>query len=89
MTAQTPTTSPEAQAKCQAERYVRVTGLTTTAKRKGILPISRATLWRWIKAGSFPQPIRFSGRVVVWKESDITAWLAAQEQASAVEGGKQ
>jgi predicted DNA-binding transcriptional regulator AlpA len=85
MTAQTLTTSPDPE----LVRYVRVTDITTTAKHKGALPISPSTLWRWIKAGSFPQPLRLSSQVVVWKESDITAWLAAREQAGAVEGGEQ
>lgn len=85
MTAQTLTTSPAPE----LVRYVRVTDITTTAKRKGILPISPSTLWRLIKAGSFPKPVRLSSKVVAWRASDITAWLAAREQAGAVEGGEQ
>ncbi len=83
MTAQHEATSPE------IVRYMRAADITTTAKRKGILPISPSALWRWVKAGSFPQPVRLSSKVVAWRASDITAWLAAREQAGAVEGGEQ
>lgn len=45
----------------------------------GILPFSSATLWRKVKTGTFPQPIRLTdGRVTAWKIGDVRAWLAAQ-----------
>lgn len=41
--------------------------------------ISRAHIYRLIKAGSFPEPIPLlSTRVVVWLASEIDAWIAAQ-----------
>jgi prophage regulatory protein len=39
--------------------------------------ISRATIWRWVKAGVFPQPIKITNRVTVWKSSDIQAYIAS------------
>ena len=38
--------------------------------------LSRATRWRKIKAGEFPQPIQLSTRSIGWRESDVNAWLA-------------
>jgi len=40
-----------------------------------ILPFSAATLWRMVKAGTFPKPIKLSPRVTAWRVEDITAWL--------------
>ncbi len=35
---------------------------------------SKSTLWRWIREGIFPQPIKF-GRFNKWYQSDIEQWL--------------
>jgi len=44
--------------------------------------ISKATIWRWVKAGTFPQPTRITSRVTVWKSSDIQAYMATVAQSS-------
>ncbi|MCI4400265.1 MAG: AlpA family phage regulatory protein [Campylobacteraceae bacterium] len=44
--------------------------------------ISRATIWRWVKAGSFPKPMKITNRVVVWKNSDIQAYIASVTQSA-------
>lgn len=36
--------------------------------------LHRATIYRRIADGSFPQPIPLGGRRVAWAESDIDAW---------------
>ena len=32
------------------------------------------TIYRKMKAGTFPQPVRVGRRRVAWRESDIAAW---------------
>jgi prophage regulatory protein len=32
------------------------------------------TIYRKIKAGTFPQPVRVGRRRVAWRESDIASW---------------
>lgn len=44
-----------------------------------ILPFSSATLWRKVKAGDFPRPIKLSERVSAWRVEDIRAWMASRE----------
>lgn len=45
----------------------------------GILPFSGATLWRRVKSGDFPQPIKLNeGNVTAWRVGDVREWLAAQ-----------
>lgn len=39
--------------------------------------LHRATIYRRIADGSFPQPIPLGGRRVAWAESDIDAWKTA------------
>jgi prophage regulatory protein len=36
--------------------------------------ISRASIYRLIKAGKFPAPYSLNTGAVRWKQSDITAW---------------
>ncbi len=43
-----------------------------------IIPISKSTLWRRIRAGTFPRPIKLSARVTVWRVEDIRSWIARQ-----------
>lgn len=42
------------------------------------LPIAKSTVWQWVKIGKFPQPIKLSGNVTVWRNSDIHDWLEQQ-----------
>lgn len=40
--------------------------------------LSHATIYRHLRAGSFPRPIRLTDRLVGWLERDIEAWLASR-----------
>lgn len=43
------------------------------------IPVSRATLYAKIAAGTFPPPVKLSpGRASFWRESDIDEYLAQQ-----------
>jgi prophage regulatory protein len=37
------------------------------------------TIYRRMKVGTFPQPVRLGKRRVAWRESDIAAWQASLE----------
>ena len=61
--------------------YVREAQLVKSPKRPGLpvlLPFSAPTLWRKVKAGTFPQPIKLSERVTAWPVGAIRAWMLAQ-----------
>ncbi len=38
--------------------------------------LSRTTIWRRVRAGTFPAPIELGENSIGWPESEITAWLA-------------
>lgn len=50
--------------------------------RKGqvvtLTTLSGATIWRRVKAGTFPKPLKLSERITVWRAADVQAWIAAQ-----------
>lgn len=38
------------------------------------LDVSRATVWRWAKAGLVPKPVKLSPGCTRWRLADIAAW---------------
>ena len=40
-----------------------------------LVPVSRSTWRRWVKAGIAPQPIKLSAGIVAWQGGDIREWL--------------
>ena len=57
--------------------YVRQAQLIGTETQPAILPFSAATLWRKVKDGTFPAPIKLSERVTAWRVEDVRAWMQA------------
>lgn len=45
------------------------------------LPFSAPTLWRKVKAGTFPKPTKLSERVTAWRVRDVRAWIEEQLHA--------
>lgn len=43
-----------------------------------ILPFSTATLWRKVKNGTFPSPVKLSDRITAWRLEDIREWMSRQ-----------
>jgi predicted DNA-binding transcriptional regulator AlpA len=41
-----------------------------------LMPFSTATLWRKVKTGEFPAPVKIWDKITCWKNDDINAWLA-------------
>lgn len=39
------------------------------------LPFSAPTLWRKVKNGTFPKPVKLSKRITAWRVGDVRAWL--------------
>jgi len=42
-----------------------------------IVPVSKATIWNWIKQGKFPKPIKLSKGVTAWRVEDIREYINA------------
>lgn len=64
--------------------FVRESQLVQSPKRpdaQAPLPFSAPTLWRKVKAGTFPKPIKLSERVTAFSVGAVRAWITAQTQA--------
>ena len=49
--------------------------------RPAPLPFSSATLWRKVKAGTFPKPIKLGDKITAFKVGEVRAWLNLQPLA--------
>lgn len=64
----------------QMKPLIRIDKLASRPGRIGLMPVSYATLWRWVKEGKFPAPIRLSGRVTAWEVEKVEAWIKSQAE---------
>ena len=53
-----------------------------------VTSLSRTTVWRQIRAGAFPAPIKISPGRVAWRESDVVAWLNARTERTCDAGSE-
>lgn len=58
-----------------------------------IVPFSSSTVWRKVRTGDFPSPIKVSAGVTAWRVGDVRAWLEAPaafraRANAAVSGGR-
>ena len=47
-----------------------------------IIPFSSSTLWRKVKSGEFPAPVKLTDSITAWRTQDIRAWMAARGAAA-------
>lgn len=52
------------------------TGFLRQPQVLAFVPISKSTLWRRIQARTFPEPVKLSTRITVWRAEDIRCWIA-------------
>ncbi|MBP9527142.1 AlpA family phage regulatory protein [Laribacter hongkongensis] len=62
-------------------RQIQLVGDYRTGAR-GVLPFSATTLWRRVRAGTFPAPIKLSRRITCWRAEDVRAWIESAGEAA-------
>ena len=53
-----------------------------------LVGLKRPTIYKRLKAGDFPVPLRISPGAVRWPLSEVAAWIATRPRATG-EGGRQ
>jgi len=53
----------------EIEGYVRLSELIK------IVPFASSTVWRKVKEGTFPKPVKLSDRITAWRKEDIRLWI--------------
>lgn len=59
-----------------SQRVVRVADIASTKTSKGMLPVSPATIWRWVREGKFPKPFKLGDSVTVWDLDQVEGFIA-------------
>jgi prophage regulatory protein len=54
------------------------TGFLRQRQVLAFVPISKSTLWRHVRARSFPSPVKLSARVTAWRVEDVRRWISEQ-----------
>jgi len=57
----------------EVERYLREKQLL-----EHYLPFSGSTLWRKVRAGDFPAPVKLGPAITAWREREVASWLNEQ-----------
>ena len=71
--------------KAADETMVCIADLVRDPRRPGkatLLPFSKSSLERRLRAGNFPQPTKLGPRCTCWKLGDVRHWLAQQQQGA-------
>jgi predicted DNA-binding transcriptional regulator AlpA len=56
-------------------KLVRIADIATTPKKAGMLPVSPATIWRWVRDDKFPKPFKI-GSITAWYANEIDDFVA-------------
>jgi len=59
-----------------SKRVIRISELASTPGKPGLLPVSPATIWRWVRAETFPRPFKLSQSVTVWDYSQVEDFIS-------------
>ena len=61
-----------------AQRVIRLAQLASTRDRPGLLPVSPATVWRWVRdpQSGFPKPFKLGENTTAWDADKIEQFLA-------------
>jgi prophage regulatory protein len=66
-----------------SQRVMRVAEIATTKSKRGLLPVSPATIWRWVRENKFPAPYKLSEGVTVWDAAAVEAFMAERAGGAA------
>jgi predicted DNA-binding transcriptional regulator AlpA len=62
------------------QRVARISEVASTKAKKGLVPVSPATVWRWVAEGKFPKPFKLGPNTTVFDLDQVEAFLAKQAE---------
>lgn len=66
-----------------SQRVIRVAEIASTKHKSGLLPVSPATIWRWVREGKFPKPYKLGPAVTVWDADVIDNFISNRASGAA------
>mmetsp|Transcript_43968 Transcript_43968/g.77536 ORF Transcript_43968/g.77536 Transcript_43968/m.77536 type:complete len:92 (-) Transcript_43968:95-370(-) len=76
--ATTPLRATESGAATSPSPCLPDTGFLRQRQVLAFVPISKSTLWRQVRARSFPSPVKLSAGVTAWRAEDVRRWITEQ-----------
>ena len=61
-----------------SQRVIKLSELASTKDKPGRLPVSPATVWRWVSQCKFPAPFKLGPNTTVWSLDEVDAFVAQQ-----------
>jgi prophage regulatory protein len=71
-----PKDDDDVPAKIEPPAVLQGDGLIRVAELAPLLAVAPATLWRWVKDGEFPPPMKIGRSTTAWNKGDVREWLA-------------
>lgn len=59
-------------------RVFRMRELATRKGCPGLLPVSPATIWRWVREQKFPAPFKLGAGVTCWDAVEVEKFIASR-----------
>ena len=56
-------------------------GLLTIEEVCAVTKMSRSTVYKKVKSGEFPKPIRLGRRMVRWRRWEVETWISSRPEA--------
>jgi prophage regulatory protein len=69
-----------------SHRIIRINELATMPAKDGkpgkigLIPVSRNTIWRWVREDRFPKPFKLGPATTVWDADQVDAFLLKQSR---------
>ena len=70
--------SPRMAGETELQLNLPATGFVRQPLVLRLVPFSRSTLWRRVKAKAFPAPVKLSEGITAWRAEDIRQWISEQ-----------
>ena len=58
-----------------SQQQIPATGFVRLPQVLNVIPVSRASWWRGVKDGRYPQSVKLGPNTTVWKAEDIRALI--------------
>ena len=59
-------------------REHQLIGSRRTPKTPPMIPINHSTLWRWVKLGRFPSPVKIGPNTTAWEAQAVYDWIMSK-----------
>ncbi|WP_419923379.1 helix-turn-helix transcriptional regulator [Candidatus Poriferisodalis sp.] len=69
-----------------AEPEPRLPLLLCRAEVERLCGLSTSSLYRAMRRGDFPEPLRIGARAVRWRSDEIASWIEGRPRASGIAG---